>query len=133
MSEPVSEARNAKEDTMNLHITSTTLQRSDAVASYGILTAGVVHTGLAPVFKPGGGEETLWFAGSGLALCFLGVINLLRRSPTSSRVTRRWCSLANIGGVVFLAMLARVLRKPHVYAVLACAGWTTVCSIVVSE
>ena len=28
------------------------LRRSDAVATYGILTAGVVHTVLTPVFKP---------------------------------------------------------------------------------
>ncbi len=118
---------------MNSNSTDAVLRRSDTVATYAILAAGMVHTGLAPVFKPSGGEERLWFAGSGLALCFLGVLNLLRQSPNRSTATRRWCGLANIAGVVFLAMVARVLRKPHVYAVLGCIGWTSMCSFLASE
>jgi hypothetical protein len=118
---------------MNSNSTDAVLRRSDTVATYAILAAGMVHTGLAPVFKPNRGEDTVWFAGSGLALCFLGVLNLLRQSPHSSTATRRWCGLANIAGVIFLALVARVLRKPHVYVVLGCVGWTTVCSFLAPE
>lgn len=104
----------------------TLLRRSDAVASSGILAAGVVHTSLTPVFKPQGGEEALWFAGSGLALCMVGALNLLRRAPDASAQTRWACRSANVATTAYLLLVARALRAPHVYLVLALVSLATV-------
>ena len=114
---------------MNSARMSTLLRHSDAVVTYGILTAGVVHTSLTPVFKPKAGEDALWFAGSGLALGFLGALNLLRRTTNDSAMIRRCCRSANIVTTVYMALVARALPEPHVYTVLVLVGVATAHSL----
>lgn len=110
---------------MNVDRRSSLLGGSDAVATYGMLTVGALHTCLTPRFKPQAGEDAIWFAGSGLALCFLGALNVLRRTPPAAPLTRRICAGANIITTGYMALMAREVREPQVYTVLVCVGVAT--------
>lgn len=44
--------------------------------AYVLANLGVLHTMLTPLFSPGFSTDTLWFAGTGLGILFLGLFNL---------------------------------------------------------
>jgi len=114
---------------MTLQTLPTLLRRSDTIATYGMLVAGVVHTSLTPIFKPTFDQDALWFAGTGLALCFLAGLNLLRR--TTAHPSTRWFGrAANVVGTVYLLVVAQTLQAPHVYLVLAFVGAATINSFI---
>jgi hypothetical protein len=55
------------------------------ICSWIILVLGVGHTMAIPIFYLGFTEDALWFAGTGLGLVFLGLLNLeVIRNPTSA-------------------------------------------------
>jgi len=78
------------------------------VLSALISLLGVVHIAFTPVFYPGWGLDSLWFAGTGLGLVILGLMNALL-------VGRRekWTILlgagANFASLTLLSMLAVTL------------------------
>ena len=94
-----------------------------------ILFLGIGHTLVTPMFYPAFSEDALWFAGTGLALLFLGLLNWV-----AIRANMRWiyrCVVpANMIGGVFITAVA--IRVPEIQAILAAvAVWTmTVTSIV---
>ena len=49
------------------------------------LSLGVIHTALTPLFYDRFSPDALWFAGTGLALVFLGLLNLV-----AERVWELW-------------------------------------------
>src|SRR5215211_2443768 len=73
-------------------------------AAYTLIVLGAVHTAFVRCY----GElspDAVWFAGSGLALVFLGLLNL---AADSAAVARAWtlCRVANVLGVAFGAPAA---------------------------
>jgi hypothetical protein len=75
------------------------LQSIHRFSAFGLVALGAVHAALALCM----GElstDVVWFAGVGLALVFLGLLNVAAAVAVSSRV---WaiCRVANILGVAF--------------------------------
>ena len=69
------------------------------VAAHGLIALGVIHTLVAAC----AGElstNAVWFAGAGMALVFLGMLNLAAEEAASARV---WmlCRIATVAGVGF--------------------------------
>ncbi len=86
--------------------------------------AGAVHVLLTPRFARN--ESPLnqtWFAGSGLALLFLGMLNLARVRGDST--ARKLSQAANPIGATFLAVVTARLRHPQSCAALALTSGLT--------
>jgi hypothetical protein len=56
------------------------LKRVDLILAGLLVALGVLHTVLTPVFHALYSLQSLWFAGTGLALLFLGLLQWLRIS-----------------------------------------------------
>jgi len=87
------------------------------VATYGLLL-GIAHTALTPLFYAGLSPDALWFAGTGLALIFLGLLNV-----AAERVFEPWilnlCIAANLIGCVYGMLLVVALPAAQAFAALA--------------
>ena len=81
-----------------------------------LLTAlGVVHTAMTPVFYGRFTHNALWFAGSGLAMMFVGFLNItLNRDAGRGRLAPTLCHIANLLTAVFGALIVRVNTEPQV-------------------
>jgi hypothetical protein len=79
---------------------------------------GLVHICFTPVFYPGCSLDSLWFAGTGFSLVFLGLANvlLIGRKELWTRISG---AVANFAALTFTTMLAIMLPQPHAW--LACA------------
>lgn len=105
--------------------TPTPLMALDAAAATALAGLGVGHTLLTPFFARRQPRlQQLWFAGSGLALVFLGLLNLAR-TWTDDRTVRRLCQLANPLGTLYLGLLVRDLPEPQAYAALGLSAALT--------
>jgi hypothetical protein len=83
------------------------------VATYGVIALGAVHTVAARCY----GElspDAVWFAGSGLALVFLGLLNV---AADATATARAWvpCRIGNVLGVAFGAPAAIAVGEPQGY------------------
>jgi len=69
---------------------------------------------LTPLFYPRLSPDALWFAGTGLALVFLGLLNL-----AAERVWQGWlvntCIFANLIMLVFNCLIVVVLAEVQAY------------------
>ncbi|NTU84533.1 MAG: hypothetical protein HGA45_35085 [Chloroflexales bacterium] len=91
----------------------------DVALATALTAAGVGHILLTPVYyRHESPLNQAWFAGSGLALAFLGMLNLARVQSDDATV-RGLSKLANPAGTVFLAIVAARLREPQTLAALA--------------
>ena len=104
------------------------IDRADAVASYGLLAAGIIHTALTFLLHPNGGETALWFAGAGLALGALGLLNLARRAAPYSRV-RQLSAAGNVAGAAYMLIVTAMLPAPHVLLILGMLSVATIRSL----
>ena len=91
----------------------------DLVLAATLTAAGIGHVMLTPLFyRHESALNQVWFAGSGLGLTFLGMLNLAR--VRSGDATARGLSrVANPAGALFLAVVAARLRDPQTFAALA--------------
>jgi hypothetical protein len=92
------------------------------ISSYVLLLLGVVHTVLTPVFYSQFSEGALWFAGTGLGLVFLALLNLaVLLSPTHAGLNL--CLVADLAGLLYGILIVVGLRgpepQPHAYIALA--------------
>ncbi len=79
---------------------------------------GLVHMVATAWFYTTMSVDALWFAGSGLAILLLGLLNLLRlrgRDPLLCSVG----IFTNLLGTLFLLLLSFVLRAPQAWVSLA--------------
>ena len=107
------------------------LRHIDAYTSAGLILAGVVQT--APqVGAPAGKIDELWIIGTGLAIAFLGLLNLIRISAKLS-VVSVLCTIAIVIGSLYLLNVARMVPSLNVLLVLGLALATTLCSLVPQE
>lgn len=81
-----------------------------------LLTAlGVVHTAPTPVFYGRFSLGALWFAGAGLAMVFVGLLNIgLSRAFGRDRLMRILCYAANVITTSFGVLLVTVDIEPQV-------------------
>ena len=83
------------------------------ITAYSLSSLGVIHTALTPLFYDRFSPDALWFAGTGLALVFLGLLNIV-----AERVWEVWalnvCIAANLIGCVYGILV--VLALPEIQA-----------------
>lgn len=85
------------------------------ICTYLLIALGVVHTALTPVFYGRLSPGAMWFAGSGLAMIFVGFLNVaLGRGAGRDAVVRILCYVANLLTAVFGAMIVTVDNEPQV-------------------
>lgn len=73
------------------------------------VAVGTLHFGVAAVPYDALSFDTLWFAGSGLAVVAIGVLTLLAARPTGSAV--RWAAVgANVTGLPLAAAFGALTR-----------------------
>jgi hypothetical protein len=84
------------------------------ISSWIILVLGVGHTLATPNFYPGFSAEALWFAGTGLGLVFLGLLNLVViRNPTPTGLNL--CIAADAIATVYGILIPFVVPEPQAY------------------
>lgn len=85
------------------------------ISSALLAALGVVHTALAPLFYGRFSHNALWFAGSGLAMIFVGLLNLtLGRDVGRDRLVRIYCYAANLLTLIFGLLIVTLDREPQV-------------------
>ena len=88
----------------------------------GVLLAllGTVHTALAvPSLAKGPEPDAVWFAGTGLAMLLLVLVNVaFRRGGSRDAVTRRLTHAANVGFLGFGAIAVLAVGEPQAFAIL---------------
>jgi len=97
---------------------------------YLLVALGMGHTLLTPIFFPRFSADALWFAGTGLSLLFLGLLNIITER-ISEQSLKRLCIGANLIGTVFIILVTiTVPELQAVLTVLAVLG-TTIGSIAI--
>jgi hypothetical protein len=97
-----------------------------SISAYLLVALGTGHTLLTPVFYPGFSADALWFAGTGLSLLFLGVLNIVaERLP--DRGLHNLCVVANLIGTTFLILVTVTVPEFQAFmatlaAIIATAG-----------
>jgi hypothetical protein len=75
---------------------------------------GLAHVGFTGVFYPQLDLAAAWFAGTGLSLIFLGVLNLVVAGI--SRGYRKWLTLlCNSMGLLLFVAIAVMIKSPQGY------------------
>lgn len=86
------------------------------ITAYSLSLLGVVHTVLTPLFYDRLSPDALWFAGTGLALAFLGLLNLV-----AERAWQAWainiCVAANVVSCIYGILI--VVALPEIQAFVA--------------
>lgn len=91
------------------------LKTAHKVSSWLLVVLGVVHTSLTPMFYGRLSLGTLWFAGSGLTMVFLGLLNLgLSRAMSRDHLMRILCYAANVIATGFGVLLVTLDSEPQV-------------------
>jgi hydrogenase-4 membrane subunit HyfE len=85
------------------------------IAACLIAILGVIHTAMTPVFYHAFTLDAIWFAGTGLALVFLGLLNIAaNKSALSSNFNL--CIVANLICTIYFFLLVIILPEPHAFA-----------------
>jgi hypothetical protein len=84
------------------------------ISSWVILLLGVGHMTATPAFYPGFTAEALWFAGTGLALVFLGLLNLTA-TQTPGKTGMILCLLANALASVYGVLIPMLVPEPQAF------------------
>jgi hypothetical protein len=95
-----------------------------------LLLIGLIHTALTPVFYPEFSPDALWFAGTGLALVFLSLLNI-----AAERVCEPWILnmsiSANLVGCIYSILIVIALPEFQAFASLLIFLAVTISSIFV--
>ncbi|NIM15919.1 MAG: hypothetical protein GTO45_28295 [Candidatus Aminicenantes bacterium] len=80
------------------------------VVAYLLILLGAIHTALTPMFYNEFSLGALWFAGAGLALIYLGLLNIV-----AERIYQNWiltiCIVANLIGTAFCVLIMFILHE----------------------
>jgi hypothetical protein len=86
-----------------------------SIASYLLIALGAVHTALTPVFYGRLTPNAMWFAGAGLAMIFVGFLNvLLSRGAGRDTPSRVLVYVANLLTLAFGAVTVALDGEPQV-------------------
>ena len=81
----------------------------------GLLVAlGAVHAALTVPFYGELSPDAVWFAGTGLAMAFLGCLNLAL-AASSAPAVRTLCRIANVIGLGYGALAAVAVPEAQAY------------------
>jgi MFS-type transporter involved in bile tolerance (Atg22 family) len=85
------------------------------IASCLLIALGVVHTALTPAFYSRLTPNAMWFAGAGLAVVFVGILNvILGRDAGRDSIVRVLCYVANLLTAAFGVLIVVVDTEPQV-------------------
>ena len=94
----------------------------------------MVHVTYTPWAYDGFSLDAMWFVGSGMAIIFAGLLNIvLLRGAGKDPVTRWVVFGANLVLVLGFAVALLVLREPQVFIGLFLAGFEAVASLLISR
>ena len=79
-----------------------------------LIILGIFHTSFTPVFYKVIDLNALWFAGTGLAFVFLGLINV-SRLQTTGMLIRLLCSISNALTLIFCILIFLKMAQPQVF------------------
>jgi hypothetical protein len=79
-----------------------------------LIILGVCHTSFTPVFYKTFDLNALWFAGTGLAFVFLGLINVFRLQTTVMFI-RLLCSISNALALIFSIFIFLKMAQAQVF------------------
>lgn len=83
------------------------------IVSYLIILLGIVHIGFAfPLYM---NEGTLWFVGSGMAIIFAGLLNLVAIDRGGSKFTKVIAAITNAFNCIMFCFALPILNQPQVY------------------
>ena len=72
------------------------------VSTFLILTLGIIHVCMTPIFFKRFAQDALWFAGGGLMIIFISFFNfILMNGGGRERFVRIICHSANVVGLAF--------------------------------
>lgn len=92
---------------------------ADLALAAALTAAGVGHMLLTPFYyRRESPINQAWFAGSGLALSAIGMLNLVRVRGDDA-TARALSKVANPAAAIFLSVVAARLREPQTFAGLA--------------
>ncbi len=78
-----------------------------------VLALGVVHCAVTPVIYHAFTLAALWFFSAGLALIFVGMLNLLRLKGAGSPLARTFALIANASMLAFALAFALMVHLAH--------------------
>lgn len=90
------------------------LSRIDSILISIVLLLGVAHTAFTPVFYKSFSLEAIWFAGTGLAFVFLGLLHIARRISTSPLAVLLSC-FSSLVATIFSILIVLKITAPHAY------------------
>ncbi|MEI7645158.1 MAG: hypothetical protein WCJ55_12855 [Chloroflexales bacterium] len=100
----------------------------DLALATTLAAGGVGHILFTPIYyRDKDAMNQVWFAGSGLALVFLGMLNIAR--VRGDATARGFSKAANPAGALFLGALAAQLREPQTFVALAISAALTVLAL----
>lgn len=79
-----------------------------------LLLIGVIHTALTPLFYDKFSPDALWFAGTGLALAFLSLLNIVAERKREGWMLKI-CVAANLTGLVYGILIVLALPEFQAY------------------
>lgn len=104
------------------------------ISSWLLVALGVVHTGLTPTFYGRLSAGAMWFAGAGLAMIFVGFLNIvLSRDAGGDRGVRILCYIANLTTLIFGLLIVVVDNEPQVIFGLALISLMAVTSFLLRK
>jgi hypothetical protein len=105
-----------------------------SICTYLLIALGVVHAALTPVFYGRLSPGAMWFAGSGLAMIFVGFLNVaFGRVVGRDTAVRALCYTANLLTLVFGVLIVVVDSEPQVLFGLGLIGVMTVTAFTLKE
>jgi hypothetical protein len=88
------------------------MNKIDKVSVIALTLLGLTQLILTPIFYDALTQEAVWFLGSGLALLFLGFLNLARRISYHKAILVM-SAIANTIGVLFIMGIVAVYTVPQ--------------------
>lgn len=89
------------------------MNKIDKVSVVALTLLGLTQTLFTPFFHDALTQEAVWFFGSGLALMFLGFLNLARRQSPQNKPILVLSAIANTIGVIFIMGVVAVHTVPQ--------------------
>ena len=104
------------------------------ISSWLLVALGVVHTSLTPMFYGRLSVGAMWFAGAGLAMIFVGFLNIVvSRDAGRDRAVRILCYIANLTTLIFGFLIVVVDSEPQVIFGLVLIALMTITSFLLRK
>ena len=85
----------------------------DWICAVVAFALGVVHCALTPAIYRAFSLSALWFFGTGLALIFVGMLNVLRLTGPDAPLLRVFCIAANASVLLLAVLFALKVNLAH--------------------